>query len=127
MSQGKQESLTDTDSLRAHWTQDQRINAGQIAAQALNSPIFNVIHDMMMQQHFMEWQQTDPKEENLRRSLWYEQRALKSVMLTMASMVGEAQRIVAERQAENDPVEQERQRMDEQGYGLNFNQGESNG
>jgi hypothetical protein len=122
MMQPEKEKNSTQDNARNQWTQEQRINAGQIAAQALNSPIFSVVHDLLIQRHFREFQLSDPKEENLRRSLYYKQKALKDTMLEMASMVGEAQRIIAARHAENDPVEQDRQRMEEQGFGLNFNQ-----
>lgn len=110
---------------RGQWSEDQRINAGQIAAQALNSPIFNVIHAMMVGRWQKEIKLTDPKEDNARKWLWMKERVMDEMCLEMASLVQDAQRIIAERQAQNDPVEQERQRLDEQGYGLNFNQQET--
>lgn len=123
MQEGSDKSFT-TENVRNQWTPEQRIQAGQIASQELNSPIFNVIHDLLIQKHFREWQLSEPKEELLRKSLWYEQKALKDMLLEMASMVGDAQRLIAERQAQNDPAEQEKRRLDEQGFGLNFNQQE---
>ena len=124
MEHAKQESSHDTETTRSQWTPEQRLNAGQMAAQALNSPLENTIHEMRMWNIFTEWQRSLPKEENLRRSLYYEARAMQAVALMKVSMVSDAQRIVEERQKQNDPAEQERTRMDKQGYGLDFNQAE---
>ena len=123
-SESERNSTSQSTEQRNQWSEEERITAGQHAAQSLNSPIENVIHDLRMMQIFRQWQTSEPKEENLRRSLYYEARAMQETALLKASMVGEAQRIVQQRQKENDPVEHERQRLDEQGYGLNFSQKE---
>jgi hypothetical protein len=63
---------------------------------------------------------SEAKEMKTRESNWYRQVALTDLMKEMVSMVSEAQVIVQERQKQNDPAEQERARIDEQGYGLDF-------
>ena len=113
-----------TEGLRNQWTPEQRINAGQLSAQTLNNPIFNEVHRMLVMKYQREIKLSEPKEDNLRRHLWLKERALDEVCLEMVQMFQEAQQIVAQRQAESDPAEKERQRLDEQGYGLNFNQQE---
>jgi hypothetical protein len=120
----KQENSQGSETTRSQWTQEQRVNAGQMAAQALNNPIFNVVHDLLSQKYYRSWLMSEAKEMKTRESNWYRQVALTDLMKEMISMVSDAQVIVQERQRQNDPVEQERERMDEQGYGLDFNQQE---
>ena len=122
MQQEKQDGSQDTETIRSQWSPDQRVNAGQMAAQALNSPIFSVIHDLLSQKYYRSWLMSEAKEMKTRESNWYRQVALTDLMKEMISMVSDAQVIVQERQKQNDPAEQERARMDEQGYGLDFSQ-----
>jgi hypothetical protein len=125
MEQQQQDGSQDTETIRSQWTPEQRVNAGQMAAQALNSPIFSVVHDLLSQKYYRSWLMSEAKEMKTRESNWYRQVALTDLMKEMVSMVSEAQVIVQERQRQNDPAEQERARMDEQGYGLDFNQKET--
>ena len=118
----KQDGSQDTETIRSQWSPEQRVNAGQMAAQALNSPIFSVIHDLLSQKYYRSWLMSEAKEMKTRESNWYRQVALTDLMKEMISMVSDAQVIVQERQKQNDPAEQERARMDEQGYGLDFSQ-----
>lgn len=120
MLQQRQNESQDSETTRSQWTPEQRVNAGQLAAQALNSPIFNVVHELLSQKYYRAWMMSEAKEMKTRESHWYRQMALTDLMKEMVSMVSEAQVIVQERQKQNDPVEQERTRMDEQGYGLNY-------
>jgi hypothetical protein len=120
MQQEKQSGSQDTETTRSQWTSEQRISAGQMAAQALNSPIFSVVHDLLSQKYYRSWLMSEAKEMKTRESNWYRQVALTDLMKEMVSMVSEAQVIVQERQKQNDPAEQERARIDEQGYGLDF-------
>jgi hypothetical protein len=122
MQQEKQDGSQDTETIRSQWTSEQRISAGQMAAQALNSPIFSVVHDLLSQKYYRSWLMSEAKEMKTRESNWYRQVALTDLMKEMISMVSDAQVIVQERQKQNDPAEQERSRMDEQGYGLDFSQ-----
>ena len=124
MQQEKQSGSQDSETIRSQWTSDQRINAGQMAAQALNSPIFSVVHDLLSQKYYRSWLMSEAKEMKTRESNWYRQVALTDLMKEMISMVSDAQVIVQERQRQNDPAEKERSRMDEQGYGLDFSQKE---
>jgi len=124
MLQEKQDESQDSETIRSQWTSEQRVNAGQMAAQALNSPIFSVVHDLLSQKYYRSWLMSEAKEMKTRESNWYRQVALTDLMKEMISMVSEAQVIVQERQRQNDPAEQERARMDEQGYGLDFSQKE---
>jgi hypothetical protein len=120
MQQEKQDGSQDTETIRSQWTSEQRISAGQMAAQALNSPIFSVVHDLLSQKYYRSWLMSEAKEMKTRESNWYRQVALTDLMKEMISMVSDAQVIVQERQKQNDPAEQERARIDEQGYGLDF-------
>ncbi len=122
MSQQRQDGSQDSETIRSQWTSEQRVNAGQMAAQALNSPILSVVHDLLSQKYYRSWLMSDAKEMKTRESNWYRQVALTDLMKEMVSMVSDAQVIIQERQKQNDPAEQERARMDEQGYGLDFNQ-----
>ena len=122
MSQQRQDGSQDSETIRSQWTSEQRVNAGQMAAQALNSPILSVVHDLLSQKYYRSWLMSDAKEMKTRESNWYRQVALTDLMKEMVSMVSDAQVIIQERQKQSDPVEQERARMDEQGYGLDFNQ-----
>ena len=124
MQQEKQSGSQDSETIRSQWTSEQRINAGQMAAQALNSPIFSVVHDLLSQKYYRSWLMSEAKEMKTRESNWYRQVALTDLMKEMISMVSDAQVIVQERQRQNDPAEKERSRMDEQGYGLDFSQKE---
>jgi hypothetical protein len=124
MQSEKVKNSTNSSEIRNQWTPEQRVNAGQAAAQALNAPIINVVHDLLSQRYYREWMSSQMEHPKMRESRYYQQLALSDVMREMVSMVTEAQQIVEERQKQHDPVEQERQRMDEQGYGLNFNQKE---
>ena len=83
-----------------------------MAAQALNSPIFSVVHDLLSQKYYRSWLMSEAKEMKTRESNWYRQVALTDLMKEMISMVSDAQVIVQERQKQNDPAEQERARMD---------------
>ena len=125
MQQPNQNESHDTETIRSQWTSEQRVNAGQMAAQALNSPIFSVVHDLLSQKYYRSWLMSEAKEMKTRESNWYRQVALTDLMKEMISMVSDAQVIVQERQKQNDPAEQERARMDEQGFGLDFNQRET--
>lgn len=120
MLQEKQDGSQDSETTRSQWTPEQRVNAGQLAAQALNSPIFNVVHELLTQKYYRDWMMSEAKEMKTRESHWYRQMALTDLMKEMVSMVSEAQVIVQERQKQNDPAEQERARLDEQGYGLKY-------
>ncbi len=122
MLQEKQSVSQDTETTRSQWSADQRVNAGQMAAQALNSPILNVVHDLLSQKYYRSWLMSEAKEVKTRESNWYRQVALTDLMKEMVSMVSDAQVIIQERQKQNDPVEKERARMDEQGYGLNYSE-----
>ena len=121
-----QNESQDSETTRSQWTSEQRVNAGQMAAQALNSPIFSVVHDLLSQKYYRSWLMSEAKEMKTRESNWYRQVALTDLMKEMVSMVSDAQVIIQERQRQNDPAEQERARMDEQGYGLDCSRKEAN-
>lgn len=121
MSQQNERSFSTTAS-RGQWKESDRVNAGNHAAQALNSPILGMVFDLLSQKYYADWLMSEDKELKARESCWYRRMALTEVMKDMADMVEEAQAIIAAQQARNDPAEAEKQRLDEQGYNLNFNQ-----
>ena len=116
MQKGKPKNLPDGDSVRNQWTPEQRVNAGQLAAEALNSPMINVVHGLLIQKYYKEWQQAERADTRSRERLWDRQAGLTDMLQEMVSMVSEARMIIQEKQ--NEPAERERQRLDEQGYGL---------
>ena len=80
MQQENQSESQDSETTRSQWTSEQRVNAGQMAAQALNSPIFSVVHDLLSQKYYRSWLMSEAKEMKTRESNWYRQVALTDLM-----------------------------------------------
>lgn len=99
---------------------------GQAAAQMLNSPIYNVAHQMAVQEIIAQWSATQPKEREKRESCWYELQAQGRAAQTMAGMVERAQQ--AQTAQSEGQANAEKEYLDRQGFGLdeNFNTGTFN-
>ena len=102
------------------------LNMGQAAAQMLNSPIYNVAHQMAVQEIIAQWSATQPKEREKRESCWYELQAQGRAAQTMAGMVERAQQ--AQTAQSEGQANAEKEYLDRQGFGLdeNFNTGTFN-
>ena len=91
---------------------------GEQASQLLNSPVYNMAYQRLLNQKFQQWLTTDPKEERKRESMYCQAQGLIEITELMAGAVEDAQRILSERQAQNDPNVQQQQYMDTQGFGI---------
>ena len=121
MSQQNAGTSTDNTS-KGQWTDNERITAGQMAAQAMNNPIIQVVFDLLSQKYYRDWLLSEDKEFKTRESCWYKRIALTELMTDMRDMVSEAQEVVARQQEKSDPEAIKKAHMDEQGFGLNFSQ-----
>ena len=121
MAQENAENSTNSTS-RGLWTDNERINAGNLAAQTLNNPLFQVTFDLLSNKYYQQWLLSEDKEFKTRESCWYKRIALSEMMTDMRDMVIEAQEIVAKQHAQNDPEIKHAEKMDEQGFNLNYGQ-----
>jgi hypothetical protein len=75
-------------------TPQQVMEMGQAAAQLLNSPIYNAVHQMAVQEVIEAWSATSPKEVNRRESLWQELQALGKVAQKTAELVDRSKELL---------------------------------
>jgi len=94
----------------------QILQLGQLSAQLLSNPAYNIAHRMAIDQAIQEWASTQPKEREKRESLYYEVQALGRVAQTMAGMVERAQQASEAQNAHQANSEQDY--LDRQGFGL---------
>lgn len=104
---------------------EQILNLGQKASDALNNPIFRIEYDHLCTKYYRDWIEADPAHTKEMAFLKAKHLVLNEIMRDFAGMVDHAQRIYADIQKSNDPQAQESKRLDEQGYGLNYGQGEA--
>ena len=112
-------SQTSSSGNEAERSAQEILQLGQSAAEALQSPIFNTMYNLRLQEVFSEWLNTEPKEEKRRESLFYEARGLVELTLRMEGLVQEAKTILEERQYQQSPEFQQNQYLDDQGFGIN--------
>lgn len=90
------------------------IDLGYAAADALNSPMYQLANKIATDQIMMDWVNTEPKEVNKREALWQEMQAHGRINAVMHTYVERArQQLQAQRDEDSD-----QQRLDEQGFGL---------
>ena len=97
------------------------ISVGEEASKLLNSPVYNIAYQQVLNQKFQEWLTSDPKEERRRESLFLQAKALTEVTELLGSAVQDAQRVSHMQREANDPNLQMQDYTDQQGFGLNFN------
>ena len=117
---GANSQPTGSQEQRGQWTEEQRIQAGNLAAEALGNPVVNVVHEMMINKYrgVIESAKQEHKKEILGAKDMID--ATREVFLVMASLVGDAQNIVTARHQQNSPEAVENRRLDTQGTGLPF-------
>jgi hypothetical protein len=95
------------------------IQIGEHSSQMLGSPVYNMMYRKLLDDCFQEWLSTAPKEHNKREGLWAEAQGLINVTSALAGAVQDAQRVLQNQQAQNDPAQQAQDYRDTQGFGLN--------
>jgi hypothetical protein len=98
------------------------LQVGNDASILLNSPVYNLAYQQLIQQKFEEWMATDPKEERKRESLYHQVKGLVNMTENLSAAVEDAQRILEEQHQESDPEYRRRQYQDAQGFDLDFGQ-----
>ena len=101
-------------------TEEQILEIGTAASQALQNPIYAIICEMMLSES-MKAIDAAPAD-HIKEVMWHKQRrqVVGDVFSNLKQMVGHAERILAERQEKNSQAYKEAKHMDTQGYGLNF-------
>lgn len=113
--------MTDqNDSSTTSWSEEQRINAGQLAAEALGNPVFQVIHQLIEQRHYIEWRKLPEKHTQEAAALRARMLAMGEIYEELCHLRNRAVEIINKRQEENSPARKENQHLEEQGFGLNF-------
>lgn len=101
--------------------QMQRIlQVGESASQLLKSPVYNLAYNQVLNTKYQEWLTSDPKEERKRESLYLQAKALTDVTELMATAVTDAEMVMEQQTALNDPRQQAANMQDTQGFGLDF-------
>ena len=114
----QKENLGDgANSTEEFWQNAQQVlQAGQDAATLLNAPVYNLTYRMKMEGLINEWMTTSPKEVNRRESLYYQTQALREVTQGLSSLVEQANVILAEQSARQDPSAKQNEYLDTQGF-----------
>lgn len=115
--------MTNKTSSESGLSDEQILNLGQMAAQAFNNPIFQIIHDKLTAQYFQQWRDIPVEHTKEMVHLKAKHIVLGEILNDMTGLIEHAERVYARIQHENNPETKENQRLDEQGYGLNFDQG----
>lgn len=103
------------------WSDEQMINVGQMAGEALGNPVFQVIHNLLKTKYYQEWRALPEHHTKEAAGLKARELALDDVIGTMVAMRDRAQDILTKRHEANSPQRQEQERLDTQGFGLNYN------
>jgi len=99
---------------------DQIVNLGQMAAEALNNPIFRIEYDQLSAKYYQKWINADEAHTKEMSFLKAKHIVLGEIMRDFAGMVEHAERVYAQIKEKNSPQAQENRRLDEQGFGLNY-------
>ena len=95
------------------------IQVGEHASHLLKTPVYNLAYRNVVDQIVQDWMGSSPKETMKRESLYNQVNGLIEVTEKLASAVDEAQRVLSEQQAQNDPSAVQNEYLDNQGFGLN--------
>jgi len=96
----------------------QVLEAGAQASKLLESPIYNQVYQMQINDIFAQWLSTEPKEERRRESLWHQAQGLKGSAEAMGGMVKYAKTLLDEQSKSHEA--RESAALDTQGFGLDF-------
>jgi endo-alpha-1,4-polygalactosaminidase (GH114 family) len=99
-------------------TLDEVLVRGEEAARLLESPVYQLAHNMAIESVVEEWISTEEGETQKRESMWREIRALALTQDMLVALINQAQQqnLTQEQAAEQDLNRYE----DEQGFGLNY-------
>lgn len=97
------------------------LQIGEKASQLLNNPVFQVAYKAMMDEYYVQWATSQPKESNKRDALYYEQRGLMRMTEKLQGAVEDAHEILQRQGQQTDPETQQQDYYDQQGFGLNYN------
>lgn len=101
------------------WQNAQEIlSAGEQAARLLQAPVFNLAYRQQMEDTVNQWLTSSPKESNKRDSLYYQAKALVQMATRMNGFVEQAQRVLVEQGADQDPKRKQADYLDTQGFGI---------
>lgn len=93
----------------------QMMEMGQAAAHLLQNPVYNVAHQLVIQEIQEKWATTSVQEVKLRESLWAEMQATAKAALRLSEMVERAKELVQRQADQQDHEAQEY--FDNQGFG----------
>lgn len=96
------------------------LQVGEQASKLLNSQVYNMAYQQLLNQKFQDWMASTPKEVNKRESLFMQAKGLVEVTELLASAVEDATRVQQNLNTQNDPHAQGQEFLDQQGFGLNF-------
>jgi ribosomal protein L22 len=96
------------------------LRIGEQASQLLNNPVYNMAYQQLLNVKFQEWMSSSPKEQAKREGLYTQAKGLVEVTELLASAVEDAQRVQQDLNMQNDPLRQQQEYADQQGFGLNF-------
>lgn len=96
------------------------LQSGEAAAELLQSPIYNQAYQMCMNEIFMEWMNSEPHEKNLREGLYFQRLGMATQAEKFSAAVRAAQQVLRQQQEKHDPQVQEQERLDEQGFGIQY-------
>ena len=97
------------------------IELGAKAAEALNNPIFLIEYQILRTRYFEQFAQGENEAKTLMQ-LQDKIKVLDEIYKDFVGMKGHAERLLAERQQQASPEYKKQQRLDTQGFGLNFGQ-----
>tara|TARA_R110000824_G_scaffold21461_4_gene79890 strand:+ start:772 stop:1137 length:366 start_codon:yes stop_codon:yes gene_type:complete len=92
----------------------QVMEMGQAAAKLLQSPIYNAVHQMAVNEALDHWSTTSPKEVQKRESLWQEVQAHGRAAEKAAELVARAEELLEKQLKE--PEERQAEYVDNQGF-----------
>ncbi len=101
--------------------EQQLIELGAKAAEALNNPIFLIEYQILRARYFEQFAKGGNEAKDLMK-LQDKIQVLDEIFTDFHGMKSHAERLLAERQQQASPEYQEQQRLDTQGFGLNFGQ-----
>ena len=94
------------------------LQAGEQAAQLLNSQLFNVAYRMQMEDTINQWLTSEPKETMKRDSLYHQAKAQAQMATRMQGFIEQAQVVLVKQNAEQDPSVKRADFLDKQGFGI---------
>lgn len=119
MTQRKEEP-TQGEQPQAYSSEDAQrvVQIGEHAAQTLNSPVYNLAYQNVMQELTNDWLVSQPKETMKRESLYNQANGLVAVTEKLANAAEEARRLLSEQAVQNDPEAQRAEYLNTQGFGI---------